>query len=95
MPDQPEFKLKISTQSQTEGGNKKLKDVETKFSKAVQARKRTINTIKRTALLLDDISKVQKGLEVGGGVVSIAGESLQFISLGTSSVFNVVISNLK
>ena len=80
MPDLPEFKLKISTQNQTQEGDEKLKNVETAFSETFHARRKTITILKTAALLLDDISKVQKGLEVGGGVVSIAGKTVKFIS---------------
>jgi hypothetical protein len=80
MPDLPEFKLKISTQNQTQEGDEKLKNVETAFSETFHARRKTITILKTAALLLDDISKVQKGLEVGGGVVSIAGKTVKFIN---------------
>jgi hypothetical protein len=74
MPDQHEFKLKISTQSRTQEGDEKLKGVETAFSEAFLARKKTIAILKKSALLLDEISESQKNMEVAGGVVSIIGK---------------------
>ena len=86
MPDQANFELRIVSHL-IDDDDQTFEDVEAAFYKSFEARRKTIESLREAAIVLDEIADTQRGLEVGGGVVSVVGKTFgfNFISVNLSN----------
>ncbi len=70
MTQMSKFVIKLDSQDQV------FRTLEENYTRVSASRSRTVLAMRKAASMLDDIAEVQKGLEVGGGVVSVLGKSI-------------------